>query len=126
MSSNRRMIAVYYFTNSQRSHVLSGTTRWYKYARKASQAAHDAILHDLYGAAIAVVYDDTTGKDLYIYSRDVNGEVKTAYTAEALKPKNLGTPNDPFATFARKLTKSRAARQAKNFDLVRKSHQAVH
>lgn len=109
--SNKRHIVVYYFVDAKRTAVIGGTTRWYKYPRSAKASAHDAMDLNLYGAGVAVVYDDSNGKDLYIFTRDVQGRVVTAHTAEALKQKNLGTTRDPFGDFTKKLSKSAKLRK---------------
>lgn len=115
LSNNKRNIVVYYFTDSTRSAVVSGTTRWYKYARSAKASAHDAMDLNLYGANVAVVFDDENGRDLYIFTRDVNGNVVTAHTAEAVKQKNLATTRDPWGDFTKKLSKTALRRQSKPF-----------
>jgi hypothetical protein len=115
MSKNERNIVVYYFLDATRMAVVSGTTRWYKYPRSAKSSAHDAMDLNLYGANVAVVYDDANGKDLYIFTRDVNGNVVTAHTAEAMKQKNLGTTRDPFGDFTKKLSRTAKNRGALAF-----------
>jgi hypothetical protein len=122
LSNNKRNIVVYYFTDSTRSAVIANTTRWYKYARSAKATAHDAMDLNLYGAGVAVVFDDENGKDLFIFTRDVEGRVVTAHTAEAMKQKNLGTTRDPFGDFTKKLSKTAASRRTKEFQGLPRRH----
>jgi hypothetical protein len=122
LSKNKRNIVVYYFTDSTRSAVIARTTRWYKYPRSAKATAHDAMDLNLYGAGVAVVYDDENGKDLVIFTRDVEGRVVTAHTAEAMKQKNLGTTRDPFGDFTKKLAKSAKTRRTKEFQGLPRRH----
>jgi hypothetical protein len=114
--SNQRTIVVYYFTDSTRTSVISGTTRWYKYARSAKNMAHDAMVENLYGAGVAVVFDDDTGKDLFIFTRTADNEVKTVYRADEIKKaKYLATSRDPFGDFTRKLSKRAKNRLTREF-----------
>lgn len=113
---NRRTIVVYYFTDATRSSVIAGTTRWYKYARSAKDSAHDAMVENLYGANVAVVYDDDAGKDLFIFTRTADNEVKTVWRADEIKKaKYLATSRDPFGEFTRGLSKRAKSRQIRAF-----------
>lgn len=115
-SNNKRSIVIYYFTDSTRSAVISGTTRWYKYARSAKASAHDAMVENLYGAQVAVVFDDDNGKDLFIFTRTAENKVETAYDArEIKKAKYLATSRDPFGEFTKKLSKRASLRKEKEF-----------
>lgn len=115
-SDNRRTIVVYYFTDSTRTSVIAGTTRWYKYARSAKDRAHDAMVENLYGAGVAVVFDDDTGKDLFIFIRSADNEVRTVYDLnEIKKAKYLATSRDQLGNFTRKLAKSAKNRQIRAF-----------
>jgi hypothetical protein len=115
-SLNRRTIVVYYFTDATKTAVISGTTRWYKYARSAKDRAHDAMVEDLYGAAVAVVYDDENGKDLFHFTRNGENEVVTAFDASRIKQgKYLATSTDPKGDFTKKLSKRAKARIAREF-----------
>lgn len=104
-----RHICVLYYLDEKRYTGISNTTRWYKYARTAKDRAHDNLVTDVYGAMLAIVYDDYTGKDLYIMVRvvDDNGQarVETRWAKEAMRQDNLGTSRDPFGSFLKKTSK---------------------
>lgn len=125
MSQYKRNIVVYYFTDASRNAVIAGTTRWYKYARSAKDRAHDAMVENLYGANVAVVFDDDTGKDLFIFIRTAENKVETVWDVnEIKKAKYLATSRDPFGHFTKKLAKSAASRLARQFvGLPRRSRQ---
>jgi hypothetical protein len=114
-SKNKRNIVVYYFTDAARTAVVAGTTRWYKYARRAKDSAHDAMVLDLYGAAVAVVYDDENGKDLYHFVRTGANKVETVWNSETMKHKYMGISRDPKGDFTRKLARSAEKRKARQF-----------
>ena len=115
-SANKRTIVVYYFTDSNRSAVVSNTTRWYKYARSAKDRAHDAMVENLYGANVAVVFDDDTGKDLFIFIRTAENKVETVWDMnEIKKAKYLATSRDQLGTFTKKLAKSAKNRTSRPF-----------
>lgn len=116
MSLYERNIVVYYFTDSTRSAVIAGTTRWYKYARSAKDRAHDAMVENLYGANVAVVFDDENGKDLFIFIRTADNKVETVWDPDEIKKqKYLATSRDPIGNFTRKLAKSAKNRQHRPF-----------
>jgi hypothetical protein len=110
-----RNIKVTFFTDIGKGYVVNGSTRWYKYARNASMKSFDAMVQNIWGAAVCQIHDDTTSKLLYEFVRHKDNRVETTFNSEAVD-NEIYTAQTPaqFKNFTSKKSKTAKVRQTKS------------